>query len=310
LPVGPNYLEETGERSIVRTEGTATSHGFWNAVLDVLPKSHGLPNLMKGTHSCLIQSVAETVTEKSAAYEKYPPNERAIRIYMDRIFCCAFPAGDLKTLLRPTYYEDSMPTSEDSVLDAYRNAPVDDPLMKIDYIMATKFERHFIMSGKDLAGRHVNIIAPFTDNELVDFSFRTRPQIPIGNTNHAEMIVKHFPQVASIPKTAAGLPLSGSPLMNKARRGWMRFYHRILPTMTAGHFGGHDYSAYAHYNEWFRGGGRPYIERTLAQEDLFEDFLSPTAVRAVVANHMSGKTNDYSQICVLLTLALWRKTFW
>ena len=90
----------------------------------------------------------------------------------------------------------------------------------------------------------------------------------------------------------------------------MRFYHRILPTMTAGHFGGHDYSAYAHYNEWFRGGGRPYIERTLAQEDLFEDFLSPTAVRAVVANHMSGKTNDYSQICVLLTLALWRKTVW
>jgi hypothetical protein len=310
LPIGPNYLEETASQAMARTEGTITSHVFWNALFEELTEKHGLSTMIKGAFSCVVQSVTETVSKKAVGYERWPEGERAIRFYMDRLFCRGFLGTDLKALLRPSFYEGVETASEDAVLRAFRKAPVENPILKVDYALTTIYERHFMMSGNALAGGRIRTFNPYLDNDLADFSFHTRHERPVGDSLTMKMIARHFPHVAGVPKTSSALPITGHPLANKARRGWMRFYHHVLPAATFGRLGGHDYSAYAHYNEWFRHGGRSFFERTMAQEELFEEFLDPTAVRTVVANHMSGKTNDYSQLCILLTLVLWRKTFW
>jgi hypothetical protein len=61
-----------------------------------------------------------------------------------------------------------------------------------------------------------------------------------------------------------------------------------------------------HYDEWLRSGSRPFVEETIARSELYEDVLNVDAVRAVVANHMAGKVNNYSKVALLFTFALWR----
>jgi len=62
--------------------------------------------------------------------------------------------------------------------------------------------------------------------------------------------------------------------------------------------------------DWPRTGSHRFVTDTLREEALLEDFLCMDAVRKVVADHMAGKINDYSKVCILLTLALWRKHIW
>jgi asparagine synthase (glutamine-hydrolysing) len=62
--------------------------------------------------------------------------------------------------------------------------------------------------------------------------------------------------------------------------------------------------------EWLRGELRPMLEATvLSDRALGRDYLQPSAVRRLVADHLSGQADHAKQLWALLTLERWHQAF-
>jgi hypothetical protein len=168
--------------------------------------------------------------------------------------------------------------------------------------------RRYTSGHRELLGLSCRPVEPFADNDLVDFVLGLPKQPMVDQRQYRRMIVRHLPTVAQVPYAKTGAPVDASRVRYWSRRLLRRAQAELAARLPSGSELVHDRKAYVHYDEWVRAGSRRFIEDALRPEYL-DDLFDVDAVRALVADHMEGRSDQYGKVCALATFALWRRTY-
>ncbi|HWG56385.1 MAG TPA: asparagine synthase (glutamine-hydrolyzing) [Gaiellaceae bacterium] len=139
---------------------------------------------------------------------------------------------------------------------------------------------------------------PFLDNDLVDFAQR----VPVGlKLRELESVVK-LNENETAPKTGKYYERTrdGKLLL---RRVMERYVPEEVTRQEKQGFSGPDAT-------WFRGESIDYVRNMIDDNSAFMyEFLAPTTVRMLVADHLSGRENRRLLLWSLLNFEHWCRTF-
>lgn len=306
LEIGPDYLQRFGPAAARRMEGMVSLHGCWHVAPDVLFHGGDARNVMTGSITTGVRSAEARLGQLPRRYQWWHRHEGVIRYEFEHHMAGGFSEEDMPHILPSNSSPELVHAAYEAFRRRFHQAPTDWVPSKVDYATMMEYERRYIAVNFDMLGALFGVQTPFLDNDLVDYTWATKPAVPLGGAEYKEMIVRHFPEVAGVPQTHAWVPLNASWLRTKATRAMARLYYRGLPAISGGRFAPHDYGAYAHHNDWTRTGSRAFVEQVLSKAELLEDLVNMDTVRTIVADHMSGRANTYNKICLLTSLALFR----
>jgi len=309
LPVDASYFQRYWPAAMARTEGRVSSHGYWHLAADALVREHGVRSFMVGSITMGLRSRAEALLAIPDAYRGWARDEGVMRYDFEQHMEGGFKEDELADIVPPHLHSIDKDLAYRQILRTFHNAPTDHVPSKVDFVTVREHERGFIVGNFEMLGGLTRVSTPFLDRDLFDYTFATRPSWPMGKREHLMMIARHFPEVAGVSRTSTIIPPNASWFEEKLRRGVMRLHYSILPKLTGGRLGGHSYGRYVHYDEWLRIGARAFVAETLGEPAALEGLVNVDTAKRVVADHMSGRTNDYSRVCLLLTLALWRRAY-
>lgn len=178
---------------------------------------------------------------------------------------------------------------------------------KDNYIDLYEEDRRFTILGVELARSRALVRVPLIDKDLLRFTFRVPIGLRVDERYYRRAFARAFPQLAKIPSTATGLPLTPcfrdlSMQANMQVRWWLR-RHGLpwLPVPTA--------RPYADYASWLRGPLRSWVEEILLSPLALErGYFQPAFVKNLVSEHMVG--DDHARrLGMLLTIELWHRQF-
>ena len=161
----------------------------------------------------------------------------------------------------------------------------------------------------DLMSADCYVATPFADKDFIDFCLRLPTTERFGKKAYRGMICQKLPQLARISRSGDGLPLIHSRF--RAALHWRRvlFDRHLLPKLTGGKWGGHDYGSFVHCADWFRSSNRDFIEKTLIDNPILEDHFQMDALNLMVESFLDNTSDRdlmYS-IAALMSYALFRE---
>lgn len=300
LLIDTTYLARHAAQAAWRGEGKLNAFAAWIYRQESYLLENGLRYAMTGILGNAISGRYFPERLKTANGE---PGEDLLRSSLGR------KVEWLKSVMRPEVFHRAAPASLDAYSEAYRRSRADDPYGRYDelyfrYILP----RH---AWKDeVLGDAAESLAPYLDNDLVDFSLSIPPSLRAGGRLYRQMIVEHFPAIARLASDRSGHSiffdhwLDGHPVLQRADHLARRAYRRFIRSKADPDSGG-----CVPHNEAVRTGSRQFVLDVLAQEDYLADFFDTNAVRAAVQDHLAGRRDLFWLIGGLVTISLWRQQF-
>jgi asparagine synthase (glutamine-hydrolysing) len=167
-------------------------------------------------------------------------------------------------------------------------------------------QRRFIQFGPHQLRSFLDVRTPIFSVNLVEFLKSLEVPHLIGQRAYRYMHNKHLPELAKVPDSARGLPLSWPESIRFTKHVY-DFIHRRLPIPMQCILPG--VKAPTNYAKWFRTGLRSFIEdRLLDSNPIYEGIIKKKTVECIVRQHMSGETNHAIIIGCLLTFSQWYRS--
>jgi asparagine synthase (glutamine-hydrolysing) len=139
---------------------------------------------------------------------------------------------------------------------------------------------------------------PFLDNDLVDFAMRVPAKLKLGNLADVVQVNENEPGRKS--ERYYERTRDGKLLLRKVMQ------RHVPPEVTEREKQGFS----APDASWFRGDSIDYVRRRLIEGDArLYDFLDRGAVRALVEDHLAGRTNRRLLVWSLLSVEEWCRQF-
>lgn len=164
----------------------------------------------------------------------------------------------------------------------------------------------FIQFGPHQLRSFLDVQTPLFSDNLVEFLIGLEAFHLMGKRTFLNMHIKHLPELAKVPDSARGLPLSWPESIRFAKHLY-DFARKKLPTPIQYILpGGRESINYAH---WFRTVLRAFIEDRLFDSDkIFEGIIKKKTVELIVREHMSQKMDHTAKIGCLLTFSQWYRS--
>lgn len=154
-----------------------------------------------------------------------------------------------------------------------------------------------------------NVLCPFIDNDFVDFILHVPASLVIFQNLYRKMIVKYFPNLASIPHNETRLPLNAGRIRKGLKWRWDRMNKNPIIRSTIGRRYSRMNDNYINSASAIRGGSREFVIKNIRNNDFLAEYFKMEKVHEMLDNHMEGKKDEQMKILALLTLALWHKLF-
>jgi asparagine synthetase B (glutamine-hydrolysing) len=301
VPVGPTYVADHAEAGIAALDGAGVCSTFWILAANEELERAGAATAWSGFLGGPLSGVN---LPRGVGVTTAP--DAALRALWRAKYARYCSEAELARLLKPAVYAAVRGEAFASLQRTFIAAATDDALNRCMYVELRVKQRRFTSAHRELFGLSCRPVEPFADNQVVDFALRLPKQALVDQRLFRRMVVRHLPALAQVPYAKTGRPVDVSRLRYWARRLGSRGRAELAARLPQ--LGGllHDSKAYVHYDEWVRAGSRRFIEDALRPEYL-EDLLDVNAVRALVADHMEGRANQYGKVCALATFALWRR---
>lgn len=303
VPVGPSYIADYAEAGVAALDGAGICSTFWILAANEVFESAGAAAAWCGF---LGGAIAGGDLPRGVSAHTAPLT--ALTALWRSKFARFCTEAELARLLKPGIFAAVRGEAFATVQRAFIAAATDDALNRCMYVDLREKRRRFTSAHRELFGLSSRPVEPFADNDLVDFVLRLPKEAMVDQRLYRRMVVRHLPALAQIPHAKTGAPVDDSRLRYLSRRLAGRARAELAARVPDLADPLHDTKAYVHYDEWVRAGSRRFIEDALRPEYL-EDLLDVDAVRALVADHMEGRANQYGKVCALATFALWRKEF-
>lgn len=161
----------------------------------------------------------------------------------------------------------------------------------------------------DYLNSNCQVVTPFTDKDFIDFTVRLPVSTRLGRRAYVSMISKEFPELSRVPKSGDGLPIVHSRLRASIHWRWVLFQRNVLPRLTGNLWHPHNYAAFVHCDEWFSGASRNFIEKTLTQNPLLENYFQMEPLKQIVREYLDQDKKEYSYLGIasLISFALFQE---
>lgn len=304
VPVPKDFYERYLADGVDRTEGAVSSINFFVLTMDDYLVRSGATAVMNGfLGGCL--SGAHLFPELAEMTDPAQTCDWLTR----KFYRALFRDDQRKRLFRPEiarHVQDLVPRKIRACFD---RRPDLDLLDRSDYVDLQQRQRRFQASHVEFWSPVCAVLDPFADNEVLDFLLGIPARTRMKRRFYVEMIRRHLPKAAKIPRTGSGIPLTVSPLQEKLIRARMRFYYHILPRLTFGRLGRGNFAANFQSNDRLRKVSRGFVTQLLGRRELLEDVLNMDEVTRILQEYLDGEDWNAGQVTMLLTLAEWRRQY-
>lgn len=295
LPFSGDYLAKYANKLVRLTEGNISCFAAYLMVC------HDFININEAD-AVLTGFIGDVLTGTNVRKKlKGKTDEEIIRATFE------IPLGHLeilsKCLKRRVYERVVNVTINDLKVD------LPDPFYKAQYLTLSQRQRRYMALNLFCLEPLVGVIAPFIDNEFMDFILKVPLDFLEEQSLYKKMIVKYLPEVARIPHTETGLPLARSWFGEGIHWRWDRFYRYYLPRWTDRKWGNHNFKDYSHPNESIRTGSREFFLKKLKNNPFLAEYFDMDQLHNLLNDHMDGKTYQEELLCALLAFALWAEIF-
>ena len=216
---------------------------------------------------------------------------------------------ELENYLKEDIYRRVKGANYTMFRDCYYRSPSKNKFFKSRYVNLIQRQRRYTQFNIYCYENFTDVCAPFTDNNVVDFNLHTPPALLIGQNIYKKMIVKYFPEVASVPWNRTKLPLNASWLRKGLHWRWERLNRNSLVRKTIGRRYAMMNDNYLNTAEAIRTGSRDFVVEHIRDNPFLAEYFHMDRIHQMLDNHMSGRVNEYGKITALLTLSLWHKLF-
>ncbi len=300
LPISTDYLARYAEKFVSLTGGTINClNSHMMLFLDVFQEHESL-NVITGF-------LGDVLTGTNF-------NEKWMKMNEDEIILKTFEIpvehlNDLKYCLNKDLYERIINVTIPTIKKYFHRINADDLFYKAHYLTLSQRQRRYVTFNIFCFEPLGTVLSPFTDNDFVDFILDIPKEHLMEQNLYKKMIVKYFPEVASVPWNRTKLPLNASRLRKGLRWRWERLNRNQFARATIGRKHAKMNDNYLNTAETIRTGSRDFVIRNIKDNPFLSEYFNMDRVHQMLEDHMSGKADEYSKITMLLTLSLWHKLF-
>jgi hypothetical protein len=279
-PANPAYLSEYARRCVEITEGNLNASAAW--IFQEEDHLRGAPA------SVLLTGVGgEAISSRHLLAGFDARDEQQA---LNRLFTQVWHYRQAADLLRPNLRE-ALAESQAGVTRTLTESPEGQLSSRFDDFNFRLMRRH---PTGNLLNAAVDVYEPYLDNDLVDYCLRLPPELRAGGSLFYLLLERRFARLAAIPGGRS----------QPARSNFLQSLWRRLRARPAAE----DPSRAILHNQWLRTAARPYVTGLLTSE-LLGEFCDMRAVRHLLNDHMTGRSNAYRLLGALVTFAEWRKQF-
>ncbi len=227
-----------------------------------------------------------------------------------RYYAVGFDDALFEKTLRPEVFRRIRGLAKETFAKSVQEAPVENLADRVVYTELIQRQRLWNpLAMMDLMGIDCHVATPFVDRDFVDFALTLPLGQRFGKKAYLGMLCKMFPKLARVPRSGDGLPLVHSRLRAGLHWRWVLFHRHVLPKLTGGLLGGHNYATYVHCAEWFRKANRSFIERTLVNSPYLETHFRMETVNRLVQDFLEerGGRDLMEPIAALMSFVLFRQ---
>lgn len=216
---------------------------------------------------------------------------------------------ELEFYLREDVYQLVCGVNYDTFRSSYFRCPTKNKFFITRYGNLIQRQRRYTSFNLYWHEDYTTTVAPFTDNDFVDFNLHTPAALLLNQNVYKKMIVKHLPRVAKVPYNVTQRPLKDSWLRAGFRWRWESFLKNQLPLVTFGRMGNRLNDNYIRSGEAIRTGSKDFVLDRISGSPFIKEYFAYHRIKSLLDDHMADKVHEYGKICALLTLSLWAEEF-
>jgi asparagine synthase (glutamine-hydrolysing) len=150
-------------------------------------------------------------------------------------------------------------------------------------------------------GSVVETRLPYLDNDLVDLLLAAPPELKLGDTIQAHILRRRMPALLGVVNANTGTRLGAG----RMTRLFSKFRLKVLAKL-----GVPGYQPYERLGRWLREELRPLVgQLLLSTRHLERGLFHPETIRAVVADHLSGRRNHTFLLMALMIFEVGQRQF-
>lgn len=305
IPIGSDYLRHHAESFVWLTEGTVNCLNAHMMVAHDFINKNGCNTIMTGFLGDTVggQAIGSTrflmeVLDENSFFDRVFSNQTEILTEEDNAF-----------YFKEHIYNEINGKTFNRFKCRYLKAPSSNRYFKCMYTDLIEKERRYVSFNIYAYDGVANVLAPFADNEFVDFALQVPDVLAFTRFVQREMTVKHLPKVASVPWNTTKLPLNASRIRKGLQWRWEGLIRNPLIRATIGRRYAKMNDNYLNTHEAIKTGSREFVEKHIRNNEFLAEYFNMDRVHQMLDGHMSGKSNEYGKITALLTISLWYKLF-
>lgn len=234
-------------------------------------------------------------------------HNKAVRNIYER-YIDSFSDEDAALYLNADVYKRIKGKNLDAVRKAYLSAPTENIFNRARYLNLTQLQRRFGSTMLDRYEFFTNPLAPFTDNEFVDFILHVPVEHELRQSLYKKMLVRHFPEVARIGYSGTGIPVDPSRWQEGLK--WrLEKWGPVLKKLSRGLYGRRDNNDYRNAAKALRTKSREFMLEAFKDSTLKEAYFNSERFDSLVEEFLKSGSNQYEKVCYPLTFFVWARVF-
>ena len=216
---------------------------------------------------------------------------------------------DMAVYANEDFYSKVRGATFEAVRSRYFQCHSKDKFFRTRYFLLYERQRRFTSFNLYMFDFVGGVLSPFVDHDFVEFILHVPSVLMLDRNLYMKMIVKHLPEVASVPYNNTRLPLNASWIRKGLHWRWESLTRNSLIRATIGRKYTRLHDNYLMSGEAIRTGSRDFVEKSIRNNKFLAEFFKIDRVNRLLDDHMNGKAHEPGKITALLTLALWGKMF-
>ena len=306
IPIETDYLEKYSQRFVWLTEGSVNCMNAHMLLLYPLILEKGYTSVLTGFFGDIICGSAAWIYSVGIHGSN---DDESIFQQQYQVHANIMNDREMKCYLKDELYSKLGGETFNSLKSRYFECPSNSRYFRSRYFSIHERQRRYTSFNLYLFDFVTRVIAPFIDREFVEWVCHIPPSLAVYQNCYRKMINKHLSRVASVPHNETGLPLNASWLRKGLQWRLERFNRHSLLNKTIGRKYARMNDNYINSADAIRTGSREFVFRHIKNDPFLSEFFNMDEIRRMLADHLSGRSNEYGKITALLTLSLWHKQF-